>query len=192
MNFRTLGKLITLTSSAFLIFLALASNAQAQVAPGTASISAIQYPTQVSFQNGVSSQATLAFSVNYTYLTGKLDYVVAWITDTGTPYVDGTGTSSPQPCMLNRDTSVFLMFAKTYPNAFCIIVPNSGVGTQSFSFNLRFSSTGQHSLQVNVVLLETYIPLATDPIGDVWQAGGLQLFPVGGAQSAPFTISVGS
>ena len=192
MGFRTSGKLIIITNSAFLIFLALVSNAQAQVIPGTASLSTIQYPTQVSFQNGESNQATLSFSVNYTYLTGKLDYVVAWITDTGTPYVDGTGTSSPQPCMLNRDTSVFLMFAKTYPNAFCIIVPNSGYGTQSFSFNLWFSSTGQHSLQVSVVLLETYIPLATDPIGNVWQVGGLQLFPVGEAQSAPFTISVGS
>jgi len=191
MNSRTLGKLMILTNSAFLIFLALASNAQAQVASGTASISTIQYPTQVSFQNGESNQATLSFSVNYTYLTDKLDYVVAWVTDTGTPYVDGTGTSSPQPCMLNRDTSVFLMFAKTYPSAFCIIVPNSGFGTQSFSFNLWFSSTGQHNLQVNVVLLETYIPLATDPIGDVWQVGGLQLFPVGGAESTPFTISVG-
>jgi hypothetical protein len=192
MSLRTLGKLIIITNSVFLVFLALVSNAQAQVIPGTASLSTIQYPTQVSFQNGESNQATLSFSVNYTYLTGKLDYVVAWITDTGTPYVDGTGTSSPQPCMLNRDTSVFLMFAKTYPNAFCIIAPNSGVGTQSFSFNLWFSSTGQHSLQVSVVLLETYIPLATDPIGDVWQVGGLQLFPVGQTQSAPFTISVGS
>src|SRR5208282_5733870 len=191
MSLRTLGKLITLTSSAFLIFLALASNAQAQVAPGTASISPIQYPTQLSFQNGESNPATLSFSVNYSYLTGKLDYVVVWVTDTGSPYVDGTASSSPLPCSLNRDTSVFLMFAKSYPNAFCIIVPNSGLGTQSFSFNLWFSSTGQHNLQVNVVLLETYIPLATDPMGNVWQVGGLKLFPVGTAQSAPFTISVG-
>jgi hypothetical protein len=190
MSFRTLGRLIPITSLAFLIFLALASNVLAQVAPGTASISPIQYPTQVSFQNGESNPATLSFSVNYSYVTGKLDYVVAWVTDTGSPYVDGIATSSPLPCSLNRDTSVFLMFAKTYPNAFCIIVPNSGLGTQSFSFNLLFSSTGQHNLQVNVVLLETYIPLATDPMGNVWQVGGLKLFPVGNAQSAPFTISV--
>jgi len=191
MNARTLGRVIALTSPTVLIFLALTSNAHAQLASGNASISAIQHPTQVSFQSGESNLATLSFSVNYTYLTGKLDYVVAWITDTGTPYVNGAGTSSPEPCMLNRDTSVFFMFAKTYPNAFCIILPNSGVGTQAFSFNLWFGTTGQHTLQVNVVLLETYIPLASDPMGDVWQVGGLKLFPVGGAQSTPFTISVG-
>ena len=189
---RTLGKFMILTNAALLLLLALSSNVQAQSAPGTASISTIQYPTQVAFQNGESDQVTVSFSVNYTYLSGKLDYVVAWITDTSTPYVDGTGTSSPLPCMLNRDTSVFFMFAKTYPNAFCIIAPNTGFGTQFFSFNLRFNSLGQHSLQANVVLLETYIPLASDPIGNVWQAGGLQLFPVGDAQSPSFTISVGT
>ncbi len=190
MHVRNLREFSILTFSAFLIFLMLTSNARAQVSPVEVTIHDLQYPSQISLQSG---GATVSFSVDYKYLSGKLDYVVAWISDVAGSSLIGTGTATPEDCMRNRDTSVFFLFATDYRNSLsCIITPSSGSGTESFSFTLAYNSAGGRNLQVNAVLLETFIPLASDLIGNVWQAGGLQLFAVGEAQPVPLAISVTS
>jgi hypothetical protein len=186
-NIREAGFLATM-----LIFLTLAPCAHAQQAapPVVTNIGNLQYPSQISLQSGA---ATVTFSLNYTYLSEKLDYVVAWITDTGGTQLTGTSTSTPLDCMRNRDTSVFYLFATEYAGSLsCIVVPTSGSGTESFTFTIAYNSPGTHNLQVNAVLLETFIPLASDAYGNIWQWSGLKLFAVGQAQPVSFSINVTS
>jgi len=128
-------------------------------------LSNLQYPSQVTLQNGVA-QATVTFTVNFFGLPNG-DYLVIGVLYGVSP-ATGSGTETPDSCITLTGT-------KYANSATCISSTTSSSGTESVSFAMTLNLTQQY----NFVAFAAMVTTSDTPIN-------------GSVSKQPFSISVTS
>jgi len=132
-----------------LVAYVLFSSSILEVKAQTISISNLGYPSPVVLQNGIA-QAAVTFTLSYSVLPPGDAILVGLRFNNPPGNVDGSGSSTSDPCLSSWDGS-------SYPGkASCFLAPSSSSGTESVTLTMKSAaSPQQYSLNVNAEMVDS-------------------------------------